>query len=781
MKQFIKKWYKKWALSLFVTIPLTFVLFFFGLLPPRYDVVVYTDNIVGEGSCATYLADTHNNFFYLYEAGANLTPELKTLRIPGLSYNVDTVILSMYGVKQLDLLSYDIAIFGVTVSHVNKDGLTHPYTVSRHSAFASEEDVLVHFEMPESTDIMEASFTGNSLIPTWIWIAYFALLIMIAVLLALGLAIFLDRTPMLRIPLLGISCLLLAMSFGCTICDSLPYVNYTYFLLNWLLFFAAALLINSLTLPWIGTTSVSVFTLLWYIANYYVIKFRNKPIMPADLKALKTAREVVGGYDLTPSWAIVIGVLALALWLTVFILAYRRFRPKEKPPLKKRLILRGIGAVCAILLMYFGVNNSLFENLNGFKWDAIVLNSFHREGILLSYIKNVTDTRISAPEGYSRELVNSYLAEYQPESDNGTVHPTRIIMVMDEAFADLRVVGLDPSIDVMPFIDSLDENTVEGSLYVSIIGGGTCNTEFEGLTGNTLAFLGTGSYPYTDYVTDYLFSLASYFRDSGYSTEAFHASSASNWSRDTAYPYLGFETFHSIEDYPDFEDGDIVHAYVADAKDFAYLEQREAEQSGSPRFLFNVTIQNHADYDHFQGVPLAETLEPFKDSLDQTAQVYLSLIKISDDSVRQLVEHYQNSDEPTMIVFFGDHEPHLSDEGFDQVFTGMSKYLDFFRSKFFIWTNYETETIHGAELSANYLPWLILERGNFPLPPYVQLLKEVHEKYPVLSSQGVIDADGYIYDSVELLMDDPLLQKYRYVQYANMFDELDPAWFQVNH
>lgn len=752
---------------------------FFGLLPPHIDVVIYTDNIVGEGLCSTYLTDSQKSFYFLYEAGAYFGSELKTLRLSGLSYNIESVSLNLFDVEQADVLSYEVAMFGLTVSHVNIDGVTHPYTVSRRSALASDEAVFMHLEMPEDTDTMFVTFPGRALIPTWIWGAYFTFLFLIAVLLALVLAVLFDRVPSLRLPLLSASCLLLAMVFGCAVCGSLPYVSYTHFLLNWLLFFAAILLLNALTLPWIGTVSVPVFTLIWYIANYYVIKFRNKPIMPSDLKAIGTAREVVGGYDLTPIWTMVIGVLALALWLTVFVLAYRRFRPKEKPPLKKRLIGRGIGAVCGILIMVFGLNSSALAAMSSFKWDAMVLNSFHREGILLSYIKNAMDSQIKAPEGYSRELVNSYLAEYQSHPDDGGVHPTRIIMVMNEAFSDLRTVGLDPNIDVMPFIDSLDENTIEGSLYVSIIGGGTCNTEFEGLTGNTMAFLGTGSYPYSEYVTHPLFSLASYFRNYGYSTEAFHGSHATNWNRNTVYSFFGFDTFHSIEEYYPLSNDDIVHGYVADAKDYAFMEQRAAEQDGTPCFLFDVTIQNHADYDHFENVPLAETLEPFKDSLDQTAQVYLSLIKVSDDAVRELVEQYQNSDEPTMIVFFGDHQPHLGDDGFNQVYVGMGRYLDLFRSKFFIWTNYETETVHGAELSANYLPWLILERGNFPLPPYLQLLKEVHEKYPVLSSQGVIDANGYVYDSVELLADDPLLQKYSYVQYANMFDELDPAWFQV--
>lgn len=266
----------------------------------------------------------------------------------------------------------------------------------------------------------------------------------------------------------------------------------------------------------------------------------------------------------------------------------------------------------------------------------------------------------------------------------------------------------------------------------------------------------------------------------GYDTEAFHASTATSWNRNIVYPNLGFNVFHTIDDYPNITEESYLHNnYVTDATDYAYIQQRDVKNEGKPRFLFNVTIQNHANYDHFERVEEAETLAPFKDSLHQNARVYLSLIRVSDDSIRELVERYKDSEEPTMVIFFGDHQPSLPMSAQGDVYTNMQHYLDYFKTKFFVWTNYETETEHSVSISANYLPWLILERGNFPLPPYVQMLKEVHEKYPIISSQGVVDAEGNMYDNVAVLLDDPLIRKYQYIQYANLFDEIDPAWFEV--
>lgn len=768
-------------LAFMISLPLVFVLLFFGYLPPQFDVVVYTDNIKGEGSCSAYLSSTGQTFAYLYSANAYFGSELKTLRMKDLRFDINAVTLYLYGVEEADILSYDIGVFGLAVLHHNSEGDQTILRPLAEEAVSSSETPIAHIINEEHLESFEVNFVKAIGIPLWVWIVYFALILLLSFLMASGIALLFERAPGLRRPLIAASVLFVTMIMGSFFCGSLPYVDYTDFLLNWILLYATSLLLGALSLPWIGAAAVSLFTLIWYIANYYVIKFRNKPIMPADLRAAGTAREVVGGYDLSPTLPMIVGIIAVLLYLAVMIVLWTRTERKEKKPLKKQLSLRIATLAVAVLLIIFGVNNPAFSALNEFQWDAKVLEGFHREGIVLTYVKSAISAHVAKPEGYSQAKVEEFLKEYQAktEPEKDAVHPTRIIMIMNEAFSDLRVVGLDEQIDVMPFIDSLKENTVQGSLFVSVLGGGTCNTEFEALTGNSLAFLGSGAYPYTENITKPLFSLASYFRDNGYFTEAFHANVAHNWNRDMVYPNLGFKEFYSIERYPALSDEDHLHLYVSDRTDYRQIESEDAQYAQESRFLFNVTIQNHADYDHFNDVQEAESVSEFGGDLHQNARVYLSLIKASDDAIRELVETYRNSSEPTMIIFFGDHQPYLGGEAQEQVYAKLYSFLDYFRTKFFIWTNYETDPIYNIGISANFLPWLILERGNFTLPPYAQMLKEVYEKYPIISSQGVVDAEGNVFDNVAEVLDDPLIQKYQNIQYANLFDEIDPGWFEV--
>lgn len=769
---------KRWLLCFTITLPLTFVLLFFGYFPMQYEIVLHTDNIVGEGICQTYVCP-HTGFAPFYSTGFYMGSELKKATIRSYHYDVREIELMTSDVTSFEINSIDSYVHGIHLNHFEAYDILPEGTIFEADTVRLESrSGAIHVDVADPDMGATISFEKD-FIPAWFWAAYFAVMLLLAVLLALLLNYIFQRLPALRLPLMGAACITVTLLAGCFFCGSLPYVTYVNFLLNWLFAFALSLLLNAITLPFLGTVLTMVFTTFWYIANYFVILFRSKPIMPADLKAIGTAKEVMGGYSFWPTWKMVLGVLVVLLYAVLLIVTWKKNKPAEKRPLKKNLVRRGVSAVAAVLLMVIGVNTQTFKGLDSFAWDMVLLKSFHEEGMVTTYLKSAFNSIVREPEGYSRELVSSYLADYQKEQKTDGVQPTNIIMVMNEAFADLRTVGMNPAIDVMPFIDSLNENTVEGSLYVGVFGGGTCNTEFEALTGSTLAFLGAGAYPYTENVTKPLFSLAQYFKSREYCAEAFHANDPQNWNRNMVYPNLGFEVFHSIEDYNDFGEVTYLHNLPADISDYRYIEAVDEEYTEVPRFLFNVTMQNHAGYERWLDVEKAESVAANGSDLYVDTQIYLSLVKASDDEVRQLVGTYRNSDEPTMIIFFGDHQPCLPQVAINELYIGLYSYLDNFKSKFFIWTNYESPSLHDMGISANYLPWLILDQGNFPKPPYIQMLEEVYAKYPVISSQGVIDIDGNIYTGVAEVMDDPLIRKYQYIQYANLFDEIDPAWFTV--
>ena len=778
MLEKMRKSLKQLLIPFSITLPLVFILVFLGYFPVNFDVVLHTDNIKGEGICQTYVCPT-TGFAGFYNITFYFGSELHKATIVGYHYDADPISLIVSDVSEFEITTLDSYIHGIHTGHFEaSDILGEGETLEGKTATLTTQNGSLHVDVNDP-DVGTTITISQKFVPLWFWALYFGIIVVIALLLAVLLKLVLNRVPALNVPLISAATIAATLISGCFFCGSLPYVTYKYFLLNWLFLFAISLLINALTIPCLGTAVTSIFTIIWYIANYYVITLRSKPIMPADLKAVNTAVEVMGGYTFTPSWKMIVGVLVVACYIALLIISWKKYKAVNKQSKKNNILVRIISIAAAVILIVIGINTQTFKSLESFAWDMVLLKSFHEEGMLLTYMKSAFNSQVKKPDGYSREKVEEYLSEYSTAKDDNSegTKPQKIIMVMNEAFSDLRTVGMDEHIDVMPFIDSLKENTIEGDMYVSVFGGGTCNTEFEALTGNTLAFLGAGAYPYTENVTDPLFSLASYFSNNGYQTTVFHANTPQNWNRNMVYPNLGFDKFYSISDYESLGEVEMLHDLPADIADYNFIENEFGENKDNPQFMFDVTMQNHSGYERWLDVEKAETVAENGSDLYVDTQIYLSLIKASDDEIKQLVEYCEKSDTPTMIIFFGDHQPGLPQVAINEIYTDVEAYLDLYKTKFFIWTNYGTTDKKDVKISANYLPWMILEQGGFDLPPYFQMLKEVYEKYPVISSQGVMDAEGNVYGGVAELMDDPLIQRYQYVQYANLFDEINPAWF----
>lgn len=795
MKQTLKK------LRFFpVLLPIVFSIFFFGLMPVRFEAVLHTDNIKGEGICITHFCNPVS-FSPFYEGGFYFGSELKKANINGYHYDVHELDLEISDVTKFDITGLDSYIWMIHLKHYDGSQiLTSAERIETDDVIFTNTGSALHGEVKDPKAGVAFSLS-KQMIPPLFWVIYFSVILTAALLLTLLTETLSKRWKALPRILLGISGVVVSILAGQFFCGSFPFAEFKFFFLNWLFLYALSVIIGALSIPWVGTVAVMGFTTFWYIANFFVLALRGKPIMPADLKAASTAAEVLGSYVFRPTWQMILGVVVVVLYAVGIAIAWKRSKRAEimvepssesdetastvqiekKKGIGRQLLYRAALITAAALVCVIGINTSTFKNLNSFAWDAVLQKSFHQEGIVLTFLKGALNYRVKQPEGYSQETVNEYLAEYQgSKQEADSIQPTNIIMVMNEAFSDLRTVGLDENVDVMPFIDSLQENTIEGRLHVDVYGGGTCNTEFEALTGNTLAFLGTGAYPYTENVTDTMFSLASYFKSRGYLTEAFHANTPQNWNRNMVYPFFGFDQFNSIYDYYEtLKDVPYLHGHPADTADYSYIEIVDEENKDQPRFLFNVTMQNHSGYERWEDVEEAESVAENVSYLYQDTRTYLSLIKASDDAVRQLVETYRDSDEPTMIIFFGDHQPGLPGAARTELYTKTKTFLDLYTSKFFIWTNYESEAMHDIDVSANFLPYLILKQGNFPMPPYVQMLKDVYEKYPVVSAMGVIDRDGELYASVDAVLDDPLIQKYQQIQYANMFDEISDEWFSI--
>ncbi|MFV0465973.1 MAG: LTA synthase family protein [Lachnospiraceae bacterium] len=512
--------------------------------------------------------------------------------------------------------------------------------------------------------------------------------------------------------------------------------------------------------------NVSLFA-VFGVANYYVVQYRGTPIYPWDLFGVATLGTVVGEYTLVSSYRIII---ALLLMLSTLIIFYGFSRHKLQRNNKSLVV--SISVIIFLGLMYY---RSVFPNLVFNSWDPI--STYQVQGDVASFIKAMNYLSIKKPSGYSESAYNSLIDTIEVNQINETQQSAvNIIVVMNESFADLSVIGNDnvqELNDMMPFIDSLSENTIKGNLYVSALGGGTSNSEFEVLTGCSKTFV--PGIPYVTSIRQNTNNLASYLNDLGYSTTAMHPYERDNWNRVKVYNYFGFDNYISldtiIEDGKAFSDDLRSWNLLTDESDYHIIEEYESEEAGK-YFMFNVTIQNHGGYES-DYIKLEHRTDLSEYGEFDAVEQYVDLVKTSDEAFEQMVNYYKDEDTPTIICFFGDHQPGLEDEFYDILYGKdtsellKEEKLEKYITPFVIWANYDIDEQYIDKMSANYLGAFLLKAANLPMNEYWSFLLELFHEYPVICSAGVLDTEGHYYKSVDSIEDSSMME-YKYLQYHVM-------------
>ena len=508
------------------------------------------------------------------------------------------------------------------------------------------------------------------------------------------------------------------------------------------------------------------------LANYYVLEFRSAPIMPWDILSIGTAASVANNFKYTLSKETVFVLIGFVILILL--------ESKVTLELKKDWRIR-TGGVLASFALLWGFTAMLHQDstVARFKlYDKLFTPTVmsKRDGTAVAFLMELKYIVVEKPDGYNKEDAAALLASYDTGDTESAAHTPNIIVIMNEAFSDLSVLGdFETNEDYMPFLHSLMQegtpNTISGHLNVSVLGGNTANTEFEFLTGNTMAFLPQGSVAYQQYVKSNDYSIATYLKSKGYDTIAMHPYNASGWDRDKVYPLLGFDTFYSLKDWVNPVK---IRKYVSDQSCYdKIIELYEQKDANTPFFLFNVTMQNHSSYsEEYDNFHPDITVEGTSSKILPN---YLSLIKLSDQALENLIEYFSQADEDTIIVFFGDHQPSNSVAAPVWKLNGRSgdsltEEEEALRYKvpFIIWANYDIEAASNVETSANYLGGHVLRAAGLPLYDYRNYLSQLEGQYPVLTAIRAENAQGI---STPVKDVKSTLQDYMTLQYYNIFSQ----------
>ena len=504
--------------------------------------------------------------------------------------------------------------------------------------------------------------------------------------------------------------------------------------------------------------------LLFGFVNYFVYLFRGNEFSFADLKSMATGLSVAGNYKFTLNERCAYVILASILFLA-FV---NMFEVHFQKPWQMRVIAVLLMAVCCVYVGFYSID---------VKTETWEQKGSYRNGYLLNFVLQIRDSFVRPPEGYSVEAVAELEKQYK-ESDasraEADVEKPTVIVIMNESFADLRILGnLQTNMELTPFLDSLEENTVKGYALSSVYGAKTPNSEWEFLSGNSMAFLPEGSVVYQQYISEEPTTLVSTLKNEGYTTVAMHPYYETGWSRNQVYPNMGYDEMYFLEY---FDQNQLMRKYITDEELYNKIIKRfESRGRNENLYIMGITMQNHGgygeEYDNFK--PYVYKMGLSYADVNQ----YLQLVHESDLALEDFIQYFEQVDEPVEIVFFGDHHPGLNSRFYSDMnqkgLSGltMEEMEKLYTVPFFIWTNYETEHKTVDITSLNYLSTMALERANIDLPAYNQFLAQMQEIVPAINSRGFYSKSRGTFLHLEEAAgeEEQWIQKYKILQYNNMF------------
>lgn len=531
------------------------------------------------------------------------------------------------------------------------------------------------------------------------------------------------------------------------------------YLLNLLFYvaFAAVGLLISGSMRVSAITALSV-SFVFNCVSFIIYSFRGNSLMPTDFLAMSTAISVASQYKFKLKYQL---ISATIMSIVHFMIAYKF--PIKINMKRKWLKLRLIGLIVA-LVSVFTIISIDYSGYDVSVYDQHAANRQH--GSAVGFYVNATKMGLKQSDTYNPETIDNRFLAYGIEKVALKNRPN-IIVIMNESYSDLRAVGdFETNIDYMPYYNSLKKNTIKGEMLVSPFGGYTCNSEYEFLTGMNTGLLSAQSIPYMHMIDSKLpYSLNTHLKQLGYNTIAMHPYYKSGWNRNYVYDYIGFDEFIGLDE---FENKEYIRSYVSDISNYRnVLERLYNKEENEREFIFNITMQNHGGYEQ-EDFPAEVKITSMEGNYPQAEQ-YLTCMLYSDYALKELLTELKKYDEPVIVAMFGDHQPAVEEEFFEELY-GVDDLADLsdeelskrYLTPFMIWANFDIKEATDVKTSPCFLSNLIMETAKLPKSRVQLYLDDLQAEVSQLNPLGYRDNEGVWHDHDEC----DELEHYYNIQYS---------------
>lgn len=518
-----------------------------------------------------------------------------------------------------------------------------------------------------------------------------------------------------------------------------------------------------------GMLPLTLVCLILLLVNYYKTLITGVPLELADLLLVGQVGDIaaLNASSLTVTPSVVAAVLPPVVWCVAVRLAAK---PLLDLGWKWSLCAAGEFALVFVLVFLARADAFVYTPL------GVPLST----GISQSFV----NSRCLAPLGLWRSLlfqdvgvedydenhsstamnqINALLQEREEEDDSTAQEQPNVILILSESFFDVtRLPGVTFEEDPLTEFHALQAESISGAFHTRSLGYGTCSIELEILTGLNNRFLTYGTELTNSDPADLaLFpTVPGLLQQAGYSTYFLHLYNDSIYNRRELFSQLGFDAMYFSEDmaqvdpeaaqaadYWGYLDSKISGAYYGDAYlTELFIDLYEQHGDDGPLFLYGATMENHTPYtaDKYDSYdyPFTTDADLSQEALD-VLNAYVQGVSQSSKALKALTDYFAQVDEPTILIFYGDHRPGLGLENGDSVYNELGMYegsiftadadtiAELYSTDYLIWSN-DPSLLRGepgtrADSSSNYLGLELLQTAGIPLPRYWQLLDVLQE------------------------------------------------------
>lgn len=552
---------------------------------------------------------------------------------------------------------------------------------------------------------------------------------------------------------------------------------------------------------WISYFVSGGFYLIVQLVNYFKICLRHEPFVPADILLGNESTNVIKISELPINISLVIVLLLFFIGGIILFLIM-----KSKPT---KWLYKIIGIVLSVsfsIVLYntFYKNEILYDK---FKVEGTIYSSVdivRSRGFIYSFLIKTNSLKLKAPEGYLVEEIQKVLDTYENKEEievssniDSNKKMPHVIAIMSEAFFDIdRIPGVEfyDSNNPLKNYNKIIKEAYHGKIVTNVYGGGTACTECAFLTGTCLSIANWTADTYSAYIRKDTFSLAGLFENKGYKTTALHPGYQWFYNRFNVYDYFGFDKRFFAVDVTE-RNTKTLTGYVSDMDTYKFLlkdfKSHLEDNLAKPYFNFTVTIENHGPYLN-EPIGYPEILK-HNGSVDEEyyhlINNYVGGVKHNDEALGYLVEQLEKSQEPIVLIYFGDHLPFLGSDfaGYKAMnysvgtSGGIDEYLNTYETPYFIWSNARAKDLfeqqgkvlpvgEAPKISSNYLSTMLLEYMDIKDSAYFNYLKDMKTVLPVITGRVYKTGNG---NFTEKLSENEieLLNKYRNVQYYMLFEK----------